>query len=83
MDCLFQGAGLECKVTKAKNSKAIVCVCACVWTQTVSVSETCLWQGVAGDEAGEKDRGYIPWGLMDQHSWLAFSCRPWGTCERF
>ena len=22
----------------------------------MSVSETCLWQGVAGDEAGEKDR---------------------------
>lgn len=81
MDCLFQGVGLECKVTKAKNSKASVCVC--VWTQTVSVSETCLWQGVAGDEAGEKDRGYIPWGLMDQRSCLAFSCRSWGTCERF
>ena len=48
----------------------------------MSVSETCLGQGVAGDEAEEKDRGYIMWGLIHQGNWLAFSYRSWGTCER-
>ena len=41
MDCLFQGAGLECTVTKAKNSKAIVCVYVCGHKQCLFLKHVC------------------------------------------
>lgn len=41
MDCLFQGVGLECKVTKAKNSKASVCVRVCGHKQCLFLKHVC------------------------------------------